>query len=148
LTTSLCVLLISRKAYYSVSKATDLEAQIKSSCEFVTFPDSDAPSYFLKHKNRGAWNCNLQEPYLSAVRELQAGVPDFDIGLKWILFGYGGTHIYQSEAGFLASVQGVHNNENHPLNKVCPRHKRDTISQTHTPRDFGRVQREARNLVH
>jgi hypothetical protein len=109
-----CIILV----HYSVKTDSDLHQHLKSQpCEFVTFPE-DAASYFLKHKSRGSWNADLEEPYASTVTQLQENIKDFDLGLKWIIFGHAGSHIYQFETGFLFSMEGRHEDPEHPLRKV------------------------------
>jgi Cu2+-containing amine oxidase len=97
---------------------TGLQQHIKSgSCEFVTFPE-DAGSYFIKHQSRGRWNADLESIYHRTVTELREHVNNFDLGLKWIIFGKGGTHIYQFEKGLVVNTEGNHEDPEHPFRKV------------------------------
>jgi hypothetical protein len=112
---AICIFLV----HYSVKADSDLLQHLESSqpCEFVTFPE-DAASYFVKHKSRGSWNADLEEPYISTYTQLQENIKNFDLGLKWIIFGHAGSHIYQLETGFLFSMEGRHEDPEHPLRKV------------------------------
>lgn len=113
---ALCIILV----HYSLKANSDLCQHIKSSqCEFATF-SQDPDSYFIKHKSRGSWSAHFEEPHISAIVQLRENMKHFDLGLKWIIFGYGGTHIYQFETGFMLYAQGRHEDPEHPLCKVSP----------------------------
>ena len=69
---------------------------MRSGDGFVTFPESDQPKcakplYFVGSNTTG---------------------------LKWIIFGNGGTHIYQFANRFLACLEGEHEDESNVLNRV------------------------------
>ena len=91
---------------------------------FVTFPDYDQlesgsqPWYFVAAKHTGSWNASLPDFYLTTIAALKTQIPNFDNALKWIIFGHGGTHIYQFANGFLANLEGDHENPGNILNQV------------------------------
>ncbi|KAF9037089.1 hypothetical protein BJ165DRAFT_1408494 [Panaeolus papilionaceus] len=91
---------------------------------FVTFPPYDAsttiaqPFYFVASKHTGSWTSYLPQRYLDAMAELKHHIPNFDNALKWIIFGKGGTHIYQFANGYLVCLEGEHQNDSHPLNEA------------------------------
>lgn len=89
----------------------------KAQSNYVTFSE-DPGSYFVKHNARGGWGANIEEPYVQRISALRKDLKDFDLGLKGIVFGKGGTHFYQFEAGFMAVLKGDAESPQHPLNKV------------------------------
>lgn len=84
---------------------------------YVSFPE-ELDSHFLKGINPGAWSAELADSYVSSVREAQRDIDGFDLGLKRILFGVGGSHIFCFDNGFQAKLQGVHDQTGDALNKV------------------------------
>jgi len=67
---------------------------------------------------QGHWNASLPSFYINTISALRNNIPNFDAGLKYVIFGKGGTHIYQFETGFLANLEGEHGREDHPLNQA------------------------------
>lgn len=61
---------------------------------------------------------DVPEEYPLQIKKLRASVCDFDIGLKTILFGQGGTHVYVFQRGYVAHLEGTANDEEHPLYKI------------------------------
>ncbi|TFK31762.1 hypothetical protein BDQ12DRAFT_618315 [Crucibulum laeve] len=94
----------------------------QSGAQYVSFPEydgvADDPPFFVKHKNRGDWNASLPTQYSKAIKELQDTLPTFTDQLKWIIFGSGGTYLIQVDQGYIANVEGPHEDPNHLLNKV------------------------------
>jgi hypothetical protein len=85
--------------------------------DFVSFCEN-SDSYFIKHKARGTWNANLESSYLRTLKHVKENIQNFDLGLKWIIFGSNGSHIYQFETGFLLAMEGKHEDPEHPFRKV------------------------------
>ncbi|PPQ66828.1 hypothetical protein CVT24_008687 [Panaeolus cyanescens] len=91
---------------------------------FVTFPSYDSskttpqPFYFVASKYTGKWTAYLPQTILDTLNQLRPHIPNCDTSLKWIIFGAGGTHIYQFANGYLACMEGEHQNKNHPLNEA------------------------------
>ncbi|KAG6907600.1 hypothetical protein DXG01_008218 [Tephrocybe rancida] len=113
---------------FDVPPGSGVHQQIlENGAQYLTWPDYDAeesgvdernPWFFAKHKSRGHWNVQLPSLYINTIGVLRDAVPNFDLGLKYIIFGKGGTHIYQFETGFMASLEGEHDEEGHPLNQA------------------------------
>lgn len=113
--------------YFSLPAESDFEQSVRSTASgggFVTFPESDQPPkcakplYFVGSNTTGTWSCSLPDEYIKAMGILKQNIKNFDVGLKWIIFGKGGTHIYQFANRFLACLEGEHEDESNVLNKV------------------------------
>ncbi len=78
----------------------------------------DGEGYFVKFRERGSWRLHVPECYPSQVHTFRNQIQNFDLGLKAVLFGYGGTHIYIFERGFAYNLEGAAESEDHPLHKV------------------------------
>ncbi|TFK31763.1 hypothetical protein BDQ12DRAFT_739803 [Crucibulum laeve] len=108
---------------YEIQAGCTLQSHItQSGAQFITFPDYDDastdPWFFIKHKNLGHWNASLPHFYINTLNVIREHVTNFDNALKWIIFGKGGTHIYQFENGFLANLEGPHEDPDHALNQA------------------------------
>lgn len=99
--------------------ASDLHTRIQSGCEFVSFSDGEESRYFIKHKARGSWNAHLDDLYLNTITQIREQSEGFDAGLQYIIFGKGGTHIYQHENGFALNWEGNHEDPDHPFRQAC-----------------------------
>lgn len=78
----------------------------------------DGKGYFLKLRGSKQWTLDLPDGYPHQIEELRKSVRDFDLGLKVILFGHAGTHIYIFERGFVAHFEGSARHTDHPLHQV------------------------------
>jgi len=84
---------------------------------YVSFP-VEPDGHFLKGITPGAWSAELADIYVNSIREAQRDIDGFDLGLKRILFGVGGSHIFCFDNGFQAKLQGVHDHPDNALHKV------------------------------
>lgn len=108
-------------AHFYFRRDSDLHKHILSGCRFVSFPDCEEDQYFIKRSTRGSWNSYLSQSYIDMVTVLREQVQHFDLGLQHIIFGKGGTHIYQFETGFIMNFEGNHEDPNHIFRQVnCP----------------------------
>ena len=109
-------------AYYNVEDGSDLQKHLQNeSPKIVTFPDSLIPRlYFIKSTQRGQWYSQLEVAIDQEIRAAQKEAPYFSDIIDHILFGYGGTVIYQfiGTGTFCPSLKGVHSDPTHPLHKV------------------------------
>ena len=78
----------------------------------------DGKGYFVKLLPSKEWTADLPDDYPHQIVQLRSELQGFDQGLKTILFGEGGTHIYVFERGFSAWFVGSADNPNHPLYKA------------------------------
>lgn len=78
----------------------------------------DGQGYFAKLSPGKEWTADLPDNYPHQINELRSQFADFDVGLKTILFGHAGTHVYIFEAGFVAHFEGEAEEDEHPLNKA------------------------------
>ncbi|KAF8065233.1 hypothetical protein FPV67DRAFT_1501922 [Lyophyllum atratum] len=118
--------------HYELPTSSGLQQHIlNSGAQYVSWPDYNEVAaagengvtegdswFFVKHKNQGHWNASLPAFYVRTIGVLRDNIPNFDAGLKYVIFGKGGTHIYQFEGGFLTSLEGEHSKEDHPLNQA------------------------------
>jgi hypothetical protein len=72
----------------------------------------------VKLRGTDGWTLDVPDNYPLQIMDLRAKVKDFDQGIKTILFGQGGTHIYVFQVGFQAYFEGTAKNIDHPLHKV------------------------------
>lgn len=79
---------------------------------------ADGKGYFARLLPSKEWTADLPDDFPHQINELRASVKNFDIGIKTILFGHGGTHIYVFERGFSAYFAGSAQNTEHSLHKV------------------------------
>lgn len=80
---------------------------------------ADGAGYFVKMRNSTAWELDVPDGYPLQINDLRRQFKDFDAGIKAIIFGQGGTHVYVFEAGFVAHFAGPEAHwTNHPLPKV------------------------------
>ena len=84
---------------------------------YVSFPE-EPDGYFLKGIKTGAWTAELADLYVNSIREGQRDIGGFDLGLKRIMFGVGGSHIFCFDNGFQAKLQGIHDHPDNSLHKV------------------------------
>ncbi|KAF8588186.1 hypothetical protein K439DRAFT_1335882 [Ramaria rubella] len=84
---------------------------------YVSFPE-EPDGHFLKGIKTGAWSAELADLYVNSVREAQRDIDGFDLGLKSIMFGVGGSHIFCFDNGFQAKLQGAHDHPDNALHKV------------------------------
>lgn len=84
---------------------------------YVAFPE-EADGHFLKGITPGAWSAELADIYVNSIREAQRDIDGFDLGLKSILFGVEGSHIFCFDNGFQAKLQGTHDHPDNTLHKV------------------------------
>ncbi|KAF8515646.1 hypothetical protein JB92DRAFT_2717123 [Gautieria morchelliformis] len=84
---------------------------------YVSFPE-ESDGFFLKGTKTGAWSAELGDLYVNSIREAQRDIDGFDLGLKRIMFGVGGSHIFCFENGFQAKLQGIHDHPDSALHKV------------------------------
>lgn len=130
--------------YYVLQPKAPLRSKIVSAgCDFASFPDFDllssetladqiedgrSPYYFINHQPPGHWSLNLPTYYINVIQLLretfkESGRGDeFDLRLRWILFGKGRTHVYQFDNGFIHCLEGPHADPKHLLNQVGPSH--------------------------
>ncbi|KAJ7144617.1 hypothetical protein C8R44DRAFT_865519 [Mycena epipterygia] len=113
------------KFHFNADIAQDIRDHLsgvngKFAAEFISFPDGEEQNYyFVKGKNRGVWNAVLPDYFIQKLSNLQRTIPNFDLGLKGILFGKGKTNICMFETGFAADFdeEEVPSND-HPLCKA------------------------------
>lgn len=84
----------------------------------IAVMDGDGKGYFVKLSPNKEWTADLPDDYHHQIMELRAQFRDFDIGLKTILFGHAGTHVYVFERGYVAHFEGTAEDSKHPLNKA------------------------------
>lgn len=78
----------------------------------------DGKGYFVKLRDVPQWTLNVEDNYPHLLDDLRKEVPDFERGLKAVLFGHRGTHIYIFQRGFYVCFEGPPEDPEHPLNKV------------------------------
>ena len=84
----------------------------------ITWTD-DGKGYFVKLRGREGWTLDVPDEYPLQINELRRQIRDFDLGIKTILFGHAGTHVYVFERGFVAHLEGTADDKDHPLYKVA-----------------------------
>jgi hypothetical protein len=86
----------------------------------VSFPDSTNPgAYFAKGKNDGAWNGVFDNFFVTQIKDYKADMPNFDAGLKGIIFGKGKTFLCLLDSGFRGYLdENEIVGDDHPLRKV------------------------------
>ncbi|EIN06412.1 hypothetical protein PUNSTDRAFT_53872 [Punctularia strigosozonata HHB-11173 SS5] len=89
----------------------------KPKAQFVSFC-GDGEGHFLKHVAAGGWDGTFPDNYPHKIFDLRKQFSDFDQGLRGIIFGSGGTHLYSLETGFSAELSGKADDPNHPLYKA------------------------------
>ncbi|KAF7326879.1 hypothetical protein MVEN_02581800 [Mycena venus] len=91
----------------------------KCAAEFISFPDSDKLGFFVKGKQRGAWNAILPSYFIERLNTMRREVQNFDSFLTGMLFGKGKTNIILLEDGFSADLDDTEiPSPDHPLHKV------------------------------
>ncbi|GJE90150.1 hypothetical protein PsYK624_062750 [Phanerochaete sordida] len=78
----------------------------------------DGRGYFVKLRGGDGWTMDVPDEYPLQIAQLRRQLSDFDQGIKTILFGQGGTHVYIFERGFVAHFEGTAEDSEHPLNKI------------------------------
>lgn len=78
----------------------------------------DGRGYFIKIRQSSAWELDVPDEFPLQINELRARFKDFDLGLKAIVFGHEGTHIYAFDNLFVAHLRGNAKESGHPLRKV------------------------------
>ncbi|KAG6856710.1 hypothetical protein H0H87_001499 [Tephrocybe sp. NHM501043] len=107
----------SGSVHFEVPPGSGVHRQIlENGAQYLTWPDYDEVT--ATGESGGHWNVKLPSFYINTIGVLRNAIPNFDLGLKYVIFGKGGTHIYQFETGFLASLEGEHEQEDHPLNQA------------------------------
>lgn len=113
---------MTRKVFWEVKQNTELATQLNlAHAELVTFPDTPPEKnyYFMKTSKRGIWNLDLPDETTEVIQDLRKTNKGFDSELRWIVWGHGGTAIYQFlSGGRIEWVEGKHENPEHPLQKV------------------------------
>lgn len=84
---------------------------------FLSWCD-DGEGYFLKLRDIPQWTLDVPDDYPQQLIELRKALPNFERGLKAVLFGHGGTHIYIFQRGFWVTLEGPAEDPKHPLYKV------------------------------
>ncbi|KAJ6523959.1 hypothetical protein DFH09DRAFT_1372285 [Mycena vulgaris] len=92
----------------------------KAAAEYVSFPNSeDRSHFFVNGKTQGAWTAVLPDYYIKNLTTMQREVPNFDRGIRGVLFGKGKTNITLFQEGFLAEFDDDEiKDEEHPLVKT------------------------------
>jgi len=116
-----------KKVTYEVPSGSQLHQKIRAvgAGGSITFPDYDAPDsetepwFFAASKRAGSWSASLPDFYVNVIKTLRTDFPQFDGDLEGVIFGKGGTHIYQFSHGFIANLEGEHDKDDNKLNQVC-----------------------------